>query len=188
MPPKAPSRPQIPSAAPLRRRRQQWSPGTPPKVHSLVDLFSSVLHPDIALLADLSARWLTYVGKVFAEHSTPMRIHRKILTVRVDHPAWSNQFVYMKSEVLHKLNQELPRAHLKDIKVLVGRRQYERSPAPREVFSADLAGLPEGIAKDIERKISALREKDEALALQMRRIMILHYKRLLNITAPTKQR
>jgi len=62
------------------------------------------------------AIWDEVVGERVAGLTQPERIERGILTVRVNSPVWRNELVFMKADIVRKINETLNKDVVKDIK------------------------------------------------------------------------
>ena len=60
-------------------------------------------------------RWPEIVGAKIAEVATPERIRDGKLWVSVSHPAWRNELVFMKRELIDKINAAMGGEVVKDI-------------------------------------------------------------------------
>jgi len=62
--------------------------------------------------------WPKIVGKRISEVSKPQRVANGILFVHVDSPIWRSELVFMKYKILHRLETELGKGVVKDIRFL----------------------------------------------------------------------
>ena len=60
--------------------------------------------------------WSEVVGDRVAEISTAEKIENGILTVSVKTPVWRNELVFLKADIIKKLNTALKKNVVKDIK------------------------------------------------------------------------
>ena len=67
----------------------------------------------------IRAYWLEAVGPLLAEKSHPVTLDPPRLLVEVLEPGWMTQFVPMKDQILHCLQQELPRTCVREIEFVV---------------------------------------------------------------------
>ena len=58
--------------------------------------------------ADAVARWEQCVGTAISNHTRAIRVEAQVLWVEVDHPAWKNELMLRKQQILDKLNQTPP--------------------------------------------------------------------------------
>ncbi len=59
--------------------------------------------------------WNNIVGDEIARHTHPEKISYGKLVVKVDSPAWRNELVFSKGEILSKINKKLKKAKIKEI-------------------------------------------------------------------------
>lgn len=59
--------------------------------------------------------WRYAAGPQMGRHTEPIKLSDGTLTVRVDSPVWNSQLVYLKPELLEKLQNRLPPGSIKDI-------------------------------------------------------------------------
>jgi predicted nucleic acid-binding Zn ribbon protein len=57
-------------------------------------------------LGRLFARWPEIAGAALASHVEPVRLDRKALVVRVDHPAWATQVRSLGDSLLDRVVEE----------------------------------------------------------------------------------
>jgi predicted nucleic acid-binding Zn ribbon protein len=53
-----------------------------------------------------------------AEISSAEKIEKGVLYVKVDSPVWRNELVFMKSDIISRLNKALSKPVVKDIKFI----------------------------------------------------------------------
>jgi predicted nucleic acid-binding Zn ribbon protein len=64
---------------------------------------------------EILERWAEIVGPKIAEVSSAERIREGKLWVVVGHPAWRNELMFMKADLIAKINRELGDTIVKDI-------------------------------------------------------------------------
>lgn len=69
--------------------------------------------------ADLFSHWENFVGKVVAEKSTPLRLERGRLILKVTDSVWRHQLLYMRAELIASINDRIGTSIVKEI-VLTG--------------------------------------------------------------------
>ena len=83
--------------------------GRPPK--PLSDVLARVLRgmkvTDESTAMGLFSHWPTIVGESVAEHVTPKRLEKRVLTVEVDDPAWATQLKFLESQLLSTLKDHI---------------------------------------------------------------------------------
>ena len=60
--------------------------------------------------------WPTAVGKKIAENTTVQDVKHGVLIVRVDSPIWAQELQFQKKEILYKINNNLKKKTIKDIR------------------------------------------------------------------------
>ncbi len=65
--------------------------------------------------ANLFNRWAEIAGEKVAGQATPTRLERGKLTLQVEDSAWRHQLLYMRRELIGKINAELGRGVVKEI-------------------------------------------------------------------------
>ena len=71
-------------------------------------------------LFKMKACWSEIAGKNNANHCIPVKLDRRILTLKVDSSVWANQFLYYKIQFIEKINRFMGVDYVKDIKFIVG--------------------------------------------------------------------
>ncbi len=51
----------------------------------------------------LFSQWRDIVGDTIADHVTPKRLEKRVLTVEVDDPAWATQLKFLEAQLLSTL-------------------------------------------------------------------------------------
>ncbi len=69
---------------------------------------------------DIEGCWKELVGKAGFEHSRPLRIHKTVLTVRVDTSVWLQEFVMKKRQLLKGLKRALGKDRISEIHFRIG--------------------------------------------------------------------
>lgn len=62
------------------------------------------------------AFWDATVGKDISRHTDPQKVVDRILFVKVDDGAWRNELSYLKNELIEKLNQQIGKKAIEEIK------------------------------------------------------------------------
>jgi predicted nucleic acid-binding Zn ribbon protein len=60
--------------------------------------------------------WPNVVGERVSEVATAEKIENGIMIVRVSSPVWRNELIFMKADIINKLNTALNKHVVKDIK------------------------------------------------------------------------
>lgn len=71
-------------------------------------------------LVEVWTAWPEAVGPRVSAHTTPMRLDRGVLTVRVDSAPWHHQLQFLEAEILSALQTSLPQRHIKSLRFLIG--------------------------------------------------------------------
>lgn len=66
--------------------------------------------------------WEDIVGEGTARHSNPVRMNEHVLYVEVDDPIWLSQLRYMKFDILDKVDRQIKKDAIKDIRFFLKRR------------------------------------------------------------------
>lgn len=64
---------------------------------------------------EMFERWPSIVGKQIAKTAQPLRIEKGRLFVRVTQSAWRNELVFLKQEIIEKINTAMNQVIVKDI-------------------------------------------------------------------------
>ncbi len=59
--------------------------------------------------------WCRIVGRQIAEVTSAESIHDGKLIVRVKHPTWRNELLFLKRGIIEKINKEMKQEIIKDI-------------------------------------------------------------------------
>lgn len=112
-----------------------WQPSTPPpgerdpkKLSELLDRTAKRLGgPSSGTSSAVFARWEQVVGPDIAGHARPVSLHRGILVLAVDHPAWATQLRYMTSDILTRISEATGTAEVSEIHLRVAGEQPART-------------------------------------------------------------
>ncbi len=115
------------------------------------------------------AAWDACVGETVAAHAQPDSIRQGRLLVTVSDPAWSHQLQFLKDDLKKKLNSQLGRAVVSEIRFRIG---AVKPPAPA---SPPPAGprpvlLEAGVLRALEEAVAVI--KDEELREIVRRYLM----------------
>lgn len=83
--------------------------GKPPKPLSevLARLLRGMKVSDESKAVGLFSHWPDIVGANVAEHVTPKRLEKRVLTVEVDDPAWATQLKFLEAQLLSTLKEHI---------------------------------------------------------------------------------
>jgi len=62
--------------------------------------------------------WEETVGGKVSENTTPETVEHGVLTVKTSTPAWRQELQFQKEEIIEKLNNNIGKKAIKDIKFL----------------------------------------------------------------------
>jgi hypothetical protein len=79
------------------------------------------------LMGNIKNSWRKIIGDIISTHSIPDRIFKNILFVAVDHPAYSNEIIMMKNELMKKLKNEFTYAGIRDIRVEIRKLNWKKT-------------------------------------------------------------
>ncbi len=91
---------------------------------------------------NLFSDWREIVGADIADHSTPITLFEGKLTIQTSSTAWSTQLRLMSSELLNKIRQSAPGAHVDELVIIGphapswkrGLRTIRGAQGPRDTF------------------------------------------------------
>ncbi len=88
---------------------EEPTPGKPLK--PLNDVLGKVLRrmkmSDETSALGLFSHWRQIVGDGVADHVTPLRLEKRVLTVEVDDAAWATQLKFLEAQLLSTLKQHV---------------------------------------------------------------------------------
>ncbi|MCZ6820821.1 MAG: DUF721 domain-containing protein [Calditrichaeota bacterium] len=67
---------------------------------------------------EVLGKWPEIVGEKIAGVTTPQRVSEGILFVKVKSSSWRNELVYMKQGILSRIDKEVGRGVIKDIRFI----------------------------------------------------------------------
>jgi len=59
--------------------------------------------------------WDKIVGDQIAARARPLRLRKGVLEIAVDHPVWMQQLQMMKTQILAKIQEQVPKAGITDL-------------------------------------------------------------------------
>ncbi|MDP6725973.1 MAG: DUF721 domain-containing protein [Candidatus Marinimicrobia bacterium] len=62
--------------------------------------------------------WDDVVGSKIAQNTTPEKAEHGVLTVKATSPAWRQELVFKKKEIINKLNKKLGEPIIREIKFI----------------------------------------------------------------------
>ncbi|MDI6785351.1 MAG: DUF721 domain-containing protein [bacterium] len=64
----------------------------------------------------LKKKWKKIVGEEISKHIIPLQIKNKILYIKIENPIWNNEFNFLKKEIIEKVNLNMDKNIIKDIR------------------------------------------------------------------------
>ncbi|HLP22698.1 MAG TPA: DciA family protein [Microbacteriaceae bacterium] len=95
-------------------------PGRDPR--GIADVLGSVADelgwtPELAR-HEVFARWPEIAGPDVAAHTEPVSLDEGILTVRCDSTAWATQLGFLRYDLAHQLQEEIPHAGVESVRFI----------------------------------------------------------------------
>ena len=114
--------------------------------------------------ATVWSRWPSLVGASIAEHVEPTSLRRGVLKVRADSPAWATEIGYLGDEIRRRVNAEVGRPLVNEVRVWTSPgpvRRRSADPVPRiRQGSEDVSSAPSEAPEDaFQRAQKAWRER-----------------------------
>jgi len=110
------------------------------------------------------AWWEKAVPRRVAENARPVKIERGVLIVHTRSHVWANELVYLKQDLLERLQSVEPRSGVRDIRVRVGK--MPPIPPPIEVVRPKPPVIPvEALPEELARALAAVGDDDVREAL-----------------------
>mgnify|MGYP002349273556 FL=1 len=78
-------------------------------------------------LERIAEKWPEYVGKILSSHSTPDRIFKNILFIRVDHSAYSNDLSMHQNQILKKIKDDFGPEYINAIRFEVQKSRWSKN-------------------------------------------------------------
>lgn len=72
----------------------------------LPDVIDDLNLQDTFFIENIRSKWQEYVGTTLSAHSTPDRLFKRILFVKVDHSAYSNELSLHSGNILNKIKAD----------------------------------------------------------------------------------
>ncbi|HVB07222.1 MAG TPA: DUF721 domain-containing protein [Acidimicrobiales bacterium] len=95
--------------------------GPPPRrLGEAIDAYLSASPLEGArLIAALTQQWVTIAGEEVATHCRPSAVRDGVLTLQVDHPAWSTKLAFLEKPLVEGLRKAFPDCGVRALKVHV---------------------------------------------------------------------
>ncbi|MCC7475321.1 MAG: DUF721 domain-containing protein [Pirellulales bacterium] len=106
------------------RREREQSRYRARKPRSIRDVVAQLIaargYGRIQADADFAATWKGIVGEPLAQYTQPGRVRRGMLEVTAANSMTIQELTFQKTDILRKLQAELPEAKIRDLKIRVG--------------------------------------------------------------------
>lgn len=93
--------------------------------------------------------WDRIVGKQIATRARPLRLRKGVLEIAIDHPVWMQQLQMMKTQILAKIQEQLPKAGITDL--YLRKAGHSATSAPAATTTAKALPLENINLSDAER-------------------------------------
>lgn len=90
---------------------------------ALEEAFKSLGLTDVARRLKITQAWQRAVGPKISERTEPEAFRRGTLIVRTPSAAWQNELVFLRQEIIRKVNEALGSETVKELKIVTGRVQ-----------------------------------------------------------------
>lgn len=70
--------------------------------------------------SSLQKRWGEIMGEKIANHTIPGQIRYKKLYIEVDNPVWMHQLLFLKDEILNRVNRSIGREIINEVRFKLG--------------------------------------------------------------------
>lgn len=114
--------------------------------------------------------WIKAVGSRIANQTSPERLHKGSLFVKVSSPVWMQQLHFLKEEMIEKINRQMDDHSVRDIFFSIGEvlpsAHTDHDPAPFFPESFPLKGKDKQV---IEQSIASV--SDQELKEILKRVM-----------------
>jgi hypothetical protein len=118
-------------------------------------------------MESIRKRWSQIVGNPLAEHTFPLHLRFRKLTLLVDSPAWMQELCYLQPELLRRLQEALGDSVLSEIRFTVG--SFPRKDAPDQGAAENLKPLSNEELSLIQESLRPIKNPDVKESL--RRLM-----------------
>jgi hypothetical protein len=148
----------------FRRRRRKSALEDAPDI--VVRALAEAGLTDQARSLRIGRHWSAAVGPQIAARTQVQSYTRGVLTIKVASPAWQNELMYLKQDILTKLNKLVEKPGVRDLRVMGGhfksamrpassKKVVRPPPSPQTVRAARRLAehLPEGAGRDAFEKL-----------------------------------
>jgi len=91
------------------------------------DLMEEFNLNDSFLIETLAEKWSQYVGNILSSHSSPDRIFKKILFIKVDHSAYSNELSMHQDNIVKKIKDDFGSDFINSIRFEVKKSRWNKN-------------------------------------------------------------
>ena len=137
----------------------------------------------------IELRWAELVGARTAGHTAPRGVYEGVLHVVVSSSAWLHELTFLKDELLTRINAQLGRRVIKDIRLFAGSiRPQKRGGLPRVTKAALVLSEPERalLARRADGEIPPVRDDQLRAVIVAARRAQLERRQILEKESPPK--
>lgn len=84
----------------------------------------------------IQKRWSEIMGENIAHHTRPEQIRYKKLYIKVDNTLWMHQLLFLKEEILRRVNGSIGREIVNEVRFKLGIDDNTRQDAPEKAPGA----------------------------------------------------
>lgn len=103
--------------------------------------------------------WDNTVGEKISSHARPLRLIRGSLTVIVDSPAWIHQLTFYKEDIINKINNEIGKSVVREIRFKVGKVEGKETVIVKTQDSGIKAEI-QAIESKVERYLEPVKDPE----------------------------
>jgi predicted nucleic acid-binding Zn ribbon protein len=98
---------------------EKFSTNDPKKIGALIlESLNKMGYAEKIHRQSVVINWSEIVGKTISKETKALKIDNKTLVVKVDKAAWRQQLVFLKDEILRKIETELGKDVVEDIRFI----------------------------------------------------------------------
>ncbi len=137
---------------------------------ALAGALKSLNQINVLNFTKIADKWPNIVGPQLSAVSQPANLKRKVLTLWVSEPVWVDTMLYMKREIISKINAIFSGVVVDSIRILhkSGINPVENQPDQREKEFE--AALPESAIREVESALDNI--PDSQLRSAFKRVML----------------
>lgn len=125
------------------------------------------LQPRLQILK-FQENWEEIVGETMAQHTLPLSLQYKKLTLLVDNPVWTQQLHFLQPKILEMLRRFTPEIEISEIRFKVGPLPKREPPPEKE--AAVLSDISSDEKKYIEESLQPIQHTETKESL--RKLMV----------------